>query len=145
MTKKDGNAKLADDASTQAALLLAEEQVSVGKREVVTDRVRIRTVTREAEELVAQDLAGETVEVTTVPMGHEIDAVPAVREEGDLTIIPIVEEILVVEKRLVLKEEVHIRRTRSVEHVQTPVILRKQEAVIERLGAGDETEKETSL
>ena len=32
------------------------------------------------------------------------------REEGDVTIIPVLEEIVVVEKRLVLKEELHVRR-----------------------------------
>ena len=51
---------------------------------------------------------------------------------GDLTIVPVVEEVLVVEKRLVLKEELHIRRTSQTELVEVPVTLRKQRAVVER-------------
>ncbi|RYY15982.1 MAG: DUF2382 domain-containing protein, partial [Alphaproteobacteria bacterium] len=50
-----------------------------------------------------------------------------------VTIIPILEEILVVEKRLVLKEEVHVRRTAAAEDVEVPVTLRKQHAVVERV------------
>ena len=45
----------------------------------------------------------------------------------------IVEEVLVVERRLLLKEEVHVRRVRSTERHQESVTLRHQEAVVTRL------------
>ena len=48
-----------------------------------------------------------------MPIDRQVDVAPKIRIEGDLTIVPVLEEILVVEKRLILKEEVHIRRTRS--------------------------------
>ena len=51
-----------------------------------------------------------------------------------MTIIPVLEEILVVEKRLVLKEEVHVSQTTSGEDVEVPVMLRRQRAVVERIG-----------
>lgn len=127
---------MADEERTEV-LPLAEEVVHTGKREVVSGRVRVRTITQQHEELVAQELARESVEVERVPVDREVDAVPEVRQEGDVTIVPVVEETLVVEKRLVLKEEVHIRRSRSVENVETPVVLRRQEAVVERLDADD--------
>ncbi|MCJ2086982.1 YsnF/AvaK domain-containing protein [Methylobacterium sp. E-005] len=50
-----------------------------------------------------------------------------------MTIIPVLEEILVVEKRLVLREEVHVRQTTAGEDVEMPVTLRRQHAVIERV------------
>ena len=67
---------------------------------------------------------------TTAPprRSREINAAPA---EGDLTIIPLVEVIVIVEKRLVLEEEIHLRRTVTREDVEVPVQLRKQQAVIE--------------
>jgi hypothetical protein len=37
-----------------------------------------------------------------------VDVAPEVRVEGNVTIIPVLEEVLVVEKRLVLKEKLHI-------------------------------------
>jgi uncharacterized protein (TIGR02271 family) len=125
------------------ALPLAEERVHFGTERIQTGRVRVHTVTKRHEQLVAQDLASEHVEVERVPIHREIDAVPELRQEGDVTVIPIVEEVLVIEKRLVLKEEIHLRRTRSVERVETPVELRKQEAIIERLDAGDPHPEET--
>ena len=58
---------------------------------------------------------------------------PPVREEGDTIVVPIVEEVLVVERRLFLKEEVSIRRVRSTERHQETVTVRHQEAVVTRL------------
>ena len=40
-----------------------------------------------------------------MPIGRPVDAVPPVREEGDTTVMSVVEEIVVVEHRLILKEE----------------------------------------
>jgi stress response protein YsnF len=65
-----------------------------------------------------------------------VSEAPAVRTEGDVTIVPVLEEVLFVEKRLVLKEELHIRRTATTETVEVPVTLRRQRAVIERVDAG---------
>ena len=65
------------------------------------------------------------------------------REDGDTLIIPIVEEVVVVQRRLVLKEEVRVRRKRETQPYRQCVVVRKQEAVITRLpyesnqGAGD--------
>jgi stress response protein YsnF len=58
---------------------------------------------------------------------------PAIREEGETIVVPVVEEVLVVERRLVLKEEVRIRRVRSTERHQERVTLRRQEAAVNRL------------
>jgi stress response protein YsnF len=77
-------------------------------------------------------LVRERVEVETIPIGRRIDAMPAVRQEGDTTIVPVVEEVLYTERRLFLKEEVHIKRVRITERHQETVVLRHQEAVVER-------------
>jgi len=53
--------------------------------------------------------------------------------EFGVLIIPVLEEVLVVEKRLVLKEELHVRRLVSEENVEIPVTVRKQRAVVERV------------
>ena len=112
---------------------LHEEEISVSKRQVITGRVRVETVTREHEQLVDTQLARERVEVERIAIGKPIDAIPAVRQDGDTTIIPVVEEVLVVERRLVLKEEIHIHRVHTTEQHQERVTLRRQEAVITRI------------
>ena len=117
---------------TQDALSIVEEELHVEKRQVATGRVTVRTTTEASEEVARATLAGESVEVTRVPVNREIDTAPSIRTEGDVTIIPVVEEVIVVEKRLVLKEEIHLRRTVTREDVAVPVKLRKQRATIER-------------
>ncbi len=114
------------------AIPLAEETAAVSVRRVATGRVDVRTLTDTFEETVRSALEEETVEVTRVPIDSPVETAPAVRTEGDVTIVPVLEEILVVEKRLVLKEEIHIRRTRRTEYIETPVTLRRQRAVVER-------------
>jgi stress response protein YsnF len=119
-------------AANTVAVPLVEEEVRLSKRETVTGRVRVRTVVDSTEELVRQELDTEQVSVTRVPIDRLVDVAPAIRTEGDVTIIPVVEEILVVETKLVLKEEVHIRRTLTKETVEQSVTLRKQRAIVER-------------
>jgi stress response protein YsnF len=56
--------------------------------------------------------------------------------------VPVLEEVLVVEKRLVLKEELHIRRRATTETVEVPITLRKQRAVVERIDPDKPTGEE---
>ncbi len=124
-------------AVSEEIIPLVEETATVGKRQVVTGRVRVRTVTDTIEELAHADVQRETVEVTRVPIDRMIETAPEIRTEGDLTIVPVLEEVLVVEKRLVLKEELHIRRRVETETVEVPVTLRKQRAIVERTDPDD--------
>jgi stress response protein YsnF len=70
--------------------------------------------------------------VKRIPIGRIVEAAPPVRTEGDTIIIPVMEETIVVERRLVLKEEVILRRVQTDERHRERVSLREQEAVIER-------------
>jgi uncharacterized protein (TIGR02271 family) len=114
------------------AIPLFEEQASVVKRRVVTGRVQVSTATREHEQMIDELLAREHVEIERMPINKQVDAAPAVRQEGDTIIIPIVEEILVLERRLLVTEEVRVRRVHSTESHRERVILRRQEATITR-------------
>ena len=127
-----GPALMAEQNFTDA-LALAEEELRVRKREVATGRVRIRTVVDQTEEMVREHLQSEHLDISRVAVGRELQASPEVRMEGEVLIIPVVEEVLVVEKRLVLKEELHVRRVVSQEQVEVPVTLRKQRAEVERV------------
>jgi stress response protein YsnF len=59
-----------------------------------------------------------------------------------VTVIPVIEEVLIVEKRLVLKEELHVRRQQTTENVEVPVTVRRQRAVVERVTPDGETRSE---
>lgn len=110
-----------------------EETFDVDKQRIVTGRVRVTTSSETVNEIAEATLAGETVDITRERIDREVADVPQMRVEGDVTIIPVVEEIVVVEKRLVLVEEIRIRRIATSDDVQIPVTLRRQRAVVERI------------
>ncbi|HYD65116.1 YsnF/AvaK domain-containing protein [Azospirillum sp.] len=111
---------------------LHEEVLSIGKRTVEGDRVRVTTRVLEHQQTAEQDLDSEEVDVVRVPVGRPVDAVPDTRQEGDVLIVPIVEEELVVTKRLVLKEELHIRKRTTRRTERVTATLRAEEAVVTR-------------
>jgi uncharacterized protein (TIGR02271 family) len=112
--------------------VLAEELV-IDKREVQTGGIRVNRRVVEHDEAVEIPLLKEHVDVRRVVINREVDGPLAVRQEGDVTIIPIVEEELVVSKRYRLKEEIHvIRQVRQETHVEH-VAVRHQEAEVEQL------------
>jgi stress response protein YsnF len=116
-----------------ATVPLMEERVEVKKRAVTTGKVRVVTHTETVEEVARAVLDGEEAEVDTVELDQPVTGpLPRVRTEDGVTIIPVVEEILDVEKRLVLKREIRIRRRPTSETVEIPVRLRKQRVRVER-------------
>ena len=121
------------DKAGETVIPLLAEEIAVSKQVVETGRVQVARVTHEREQLIDELLTHETVEIDRTPIGRQVNAMPAIREEGDTVVIPIVEEVLVIERRLLLKEEVRVRRVRSTERHQESVTLRHHEAVVTRL------------
>jgi stress response protein YsnF len=115
---------------------VVEEHASVSTRRVETAEVEIRASTRERLERVEAPLVVETVDVQRVPRNVVVEAMPAVRTEGDTTVIPVVEEELVVAKRLVLREEVHVTRRRTERRYVAEVPVATREVVVERHAPG---------
>jgi uncharacterized protein (TIGR02271 family) len=121
-----------DPQSADATLPLVEEQLSVEKRKVETGRVRISTVVDERQEWVRENLIREEVSIERVRMERLVDQPPPMRQDGDMLIIPLVEEVLVVEKKLMLREELRIRTQRHTDKIEQPVTLKSTRAVIQR-------------
>ena len=116
----------------EEALPLVEEEVRVRKEKRETGRVHIRKRVREHTETVDEPLLRETVNVERVPIGTVISEPAQTRRDGDTTIVPVMEERLVVVKELVLKEELHITRHQTTHHAPQDVVLRREEAEVER-------------
>ncbi len=110
-----------------------EEYLTIEKEVVETGRVLLTKTAVQAEQLVDTELTSDEVGIVRVPMNVYVDAPPPVRQEGDTTIIPILAEVAVVQKRLVVIEEVRItkRQTQSVAHHKVP--LQRDEVLIERI------------
>lgn len=118
-----------------AVVPVVEEHLRVGRREVEAGRVRFTKRVLEDEVVVDDAVVREEVEVVRVPVGRQVEAPVPTREEGDTLIIPVLEEVLVVEKRLVLVEELHVRKRRVEERRPQSFTLRKEEVGVERLDA----------
>jgi uncharacterized protein (TIGR02271 family) len=114
-----------------------QEQTTVTKRVVETGKVHIAKRLREYEELVDIPHFQEEVHVRRVPVNQFVDDAPEVRTEGEVTIIPVLEERYVVEKRLFLTEELHVHKERKESHYPQKVKVLKEEVEVKRVAPGD--------
>jgi uncharacterized protein (TIGR02271 family) len=113
------------------------EDLDVQKRLVETGKVRITKVIHEREAVVDEPLFHDKVAITRVPIQRVVDGPVPVREENGTTIISVVEEVLMVEKRLMLREEIHIRKQRIETHQPQRITLRSEEVQVERVPQAD--------
>jgi uncharacterized protein (TIGR02271 family) len=113
-------------------LPVTQEDLTVGKQRVETGSVKIHKSVQERVEVVDEALQSEEVDVERVTINRPIDEPPAVRHEGDILIIPLLEEVLFVEKRLVLREEIRIKKVQKEIRAPQQVTLRQEQVEIER-------------
>ncbi|AUX44892.1 hypothetical protein SOCE26_063620 [Sorangium cellulosum] len=126
------------EAAGELIVPVVAQELEVKKRTVESGRVRITKEVHEREITVQEPLAREQVLVERVAVDRVVTEPPVTRQEGDTLIVPVVEEVLVVEKRLLLKEELRITRVRSVERSPTAnVTLRSEEVHVERVPPRD--------
>jgi stress response protein YsnF len=121
----------------EVVLGLAEESAVVQRRLRETGRVRVSLRTEVEQREVVETLRSEAVEIEHVPIGRTLaegEAAPQPRQgEDGGWIIPVLEEVLVIERRLVLREELHLHVRRTEQTFREVVPLRHQEAAVERL------------
>jgi len=123
-----------ESAGGRAAVVpVVEERLLLGKQSVETGRVIVRKRVVEEQQAFEQPLTKEEVVVERVAVERFVDGPVAERQEGDTLIVPVMEEVLVVEKRLMLKEEVRITRRVSQVHQRDEATLRREEVEIERI------------
>lgn len=123
-------------AIEEETIPIIEERAVVSKRLVETGRVQVHIRVETREEMVRAELTRDEVTVERFAVNRRVETAPDIRQDGEVTIIPVVEEVLVVEKRLMLVEEIHLRRRRTIEHFSQPVTLATQRAEIARHEAG---------
>jgi uncharacterized protein (TIGR02271 family) len=123
---------------------VSQEELQIGRRQVDTGQgVRIHKAIIEQDCHVDEALLRDEIVVTRVPIEKIIplaDA-PASRYEGDTLVVPVLEEVLVVEKRLLLKEELHIDRKQHTERHTETVPLKSEKISIERFDERPESPK----
>lgn len=119
------------------------EKLRIEKREFESGRVLVHKTVTERDEVAEVLLRQQDLVVDRVPVGRAVSEAPQTRQEGDTLIVPILEEVLVVEKRLMLKEELHIRKQSSERTEQHKVRLRAEHVEIEQTGPNSSNQATT--
>ena len=121
------------DKNEKITIPVIEERVSIEKTVVTTGSVHVRKTVEEIVEPVSTLLNSESYDVQRIPKNEVLERAPVgIIEQEDRIIIPVFEERLVVEKRLVLVEEIHLVKRNTSREFKDEVILKKESVTIER-------------
>jgi uncharacterized protein (TIGR02271 family) len=112
-----------------------EEEIDAGTRAVRTGAVRVDKHVEKRIRKIQTPLLHEDVEVRRVPVNRVVSDMPRARREGDTVIVPVVEEELVITKRLVLREEIHLVKRRTRDLAVNEIELNRESAEVRRLDA----------
>ena len=136
-TVADRAAAAAEQAREELIIPVIAEELVVLTMEKDTGGVRAVKTVREQEQIIDQPLLREQVTVERKTIKRMLDVPAVVRQEGDTLIIPVMEEVLVVQRHFLLKEEIHIRKVQTQVHEPQRFIVRSEEVKLEQLPAED--------
>lgn len=116
---------------------LIAEEIVIGKRTVETGGVRVHKTVREDVQRINEPIIREHLEIERVEINQFVETAPAVRYEGDVMIVPVLEEVVVTQKRLMLREEIRLtKRREEISNVQE-ITLRREEINLEKIEIED--------
>jgi uncharacterized protein (TIGR02271 family) len=127
-----------DAVAPEVTIPVVEERLAVHKTIADNGGVRLRKLVHSRLVDIDEDLLTDAVNVVHVPVGQDVEGHPAIRYEGGVTIIPVVEERLIVRRQLVLVEEIHVSRSTHVRRAPQSVTVRREEIVVERQAPGSD-------
>lgn len=125
--------KSIDSSAAETIVPVFEEQLAIEIQQNVTGAVRINKKAYTRQAVVEQEVMREHFSIERVPVNKTLDELISVRQEGGVTIIPVIEEVVVISKKLILKEEIRITRRQELFCHQETVPLRSEEVTIERV------------
>lgn len=110
-----------------------EEEIKITKKIIETGHVNISKKINENTESFEIPLAEEEIVVKRIPKNELIDTLPpASRYEGEVMIIPVLKEVAVIEKRIMLVEEIHVSKLKTEKTETHEVVVRKEEVNVTR-------------
>ena len=132
-----------NDNGKPDSIPVIEEKVRVRRRKVEIGRIAIVKKVESREEVVDEPTIAHEYRIERVPINKTIDAPAPIRRHGATTILPVMEEILVVKKQLVLREEVRITRVRTEHRNPRRITLRRETVEVRqtRRGRGQPQDK----
>lgn len=130
---KTTNINPAETDENSVIIPIIQEDVVIGKEIVETGKVKISKKISEHQQTIDMPLLQEQVSVERVAINRFVDTPPEIRQDGDMMIIPVLEEQIVVQKRLVLIEELHVRKQVVEANHSEEVTVRKEDVDIKRI------------
>ncbi|MFL5730956.1 MAG: YsnF/AvaK domain-containing protein [Cytophagaceae bacterium] len=127
-----------NDKGRSLTIPVVQEEISIDKKVIETGKVIIKKSVTEEETTVNIPLIQEGYDVERKAVNKIVESPPSVRYEDDRIIIPVMREILVVEKRFEIIEEVHVIRHRTEVPQQQQVKLRKENITVEHKKVQDD-------
>ena len=119
-----------DPRGKETVIPVVHEKVSIKKRVIDRDRIRITKHVKQEEQSIAVPLDHEEIDIQTKHINQYVEDIPeAVRYEGDTMILSILKEEVVV--RTLLEKEIHITKKKVQTQDKHTVTLRKEEVIIE--------------
>jgi uncharacterized protein (TIGR02271 family) len=119
------------DLGGEARVPLLEERLDFGTREIDLGEIRVHKTVEESEEVKRGPLNREDVQVERVRVDRRVRAPEEQRMEGEWLVIPIMEEVYVVEKHLMVAEEIRIRKRLVTEEGEVRETVRRERATVE--------------
>lgn len=110
-----------------------EERLNIARRVVETGRVRIQKTVESTDQALDEPLISQTYDVERVPIDKEVPELLPARYEGETLVLPVLEEVLVVQKKLILKEEIRVTPKRREERTQQTHTVRREKVRVERV------------
>lgn len=132
-----GNDPASSSLNSEVVIPVVEEQLHVSTEQVETGYVRISKTVHQEETTVDVPMHYEQYDVERIAVNRYVETPPEVRYEGETMIVPVLREVAVVEKRLMLVEELHIIKRQLVSNVSQQVTLRKEEVTVTRVANGE--------
>ena len=126
------NRRAQSEAHAPLLIPLARERLKVGKRRIDVARVIVKTRTEIDPVVVDETLARDDVRIQRTPIGRFLERPATPHYEGDVLVIPVMEEVPVVTKRLWLVEEIRIHRRVVTRRHRETVPVRRQRVEVER-------------
>lgn len=121
-------------------LLLHEEVLEPSIREYIHGRALVRKRIETVDDTLTFELRQQHPVVERIRIDREIESTPAPYWDGSTYVVPVVEEEIVVSRRLILREEVRVMVDSASEQHQMPTTIRREIIdVVEQAFAEDGT------
>lgn len=119
-------------AGNELLIPVLREELDVRKQRITTGIVRVRKIVHEREESVNETGFYTELQIERVPINKTVELPPPVRQDGATTVYSVVEEVLVITRQYLVKEEVRITPRIIESPLHQRISLRTEELVVER-------------